>query len=193
MYNIINIRLVGTIVAIFFAIVNFFHGYLKDRPIIRFIYPENWHKYIKIYFFTNINVDNSDLDCSDVSIPAEKVDPKSEFTYQIPFKLCIPKSDEKIKKIDKLIITFGVGQENDLHIIKYTNQDMGKTIELNQQSLQSGFQGRYYIKITRSYGGVSVAISVDAQINQRNQKRSWVMRTNIIINGLETKSIKLRT
>lgn len=189
-----NFQIIGDILAIVFAIADFLRSYLNNLPIIKYIYPENWHKYIKVYFFTNINAIDSDLDCEDVSIRAEKIDPNSEFTVEIPFKLCIPsKSVHKLGKIDNLIITFQTGQESELHIIRYKHDDLGKTIKLDQKSLQSGFEGRYYIKVTRAYGGVSVTINVDATIHKRNEKRSWIMRSNIIINGLETDSIKLRT
>lgn len=186
------LEIIATILAIFFSIVDFSREYLKNVPIIKYIYPENWYKYIKVYIFTNIDVASSDLDCKDVSIRAEKIDPESEITNQIPFKLCILRSDEKTEKIETMAITFEVGQGTDLHIIECKNKDLGRTIELDQKSLHSGFQGRYFIKISRAYGGVAITININAQIYKKNKKRPRLMKTNLIINALETKSITLR-
>lgn len=184
---------IGDFLAVFLTIIGFLQNYLKNLPIIKYIYPENWYKYVNIYFFTEIKLDNSDLDCEEISIRGSPIDNNSKFTYQIPFKLCIPKIVGKLNKIDELEITFITSEENELHIMEHPYTDLGKTIKIKKNALQTGTQGRYYIKVTRDYDGVSIPINIESRINKNTKKRSWIVKSNIIINGLEVDSLKLRT
>ncbi len=188
------IAVLASFLAIFFGIIDFFRGYLKDFPVIKYIYPENWHKYIQIYLFTDVKLE--DAGCQHVSIQAKQVDMESKLIYQIPFKICIPRSNEKLAKFIRADIKFSTGEGTDLRIMEYNHKELDQTITLNQESLFSGYQGRYFLKVTRNYDGVAIQINVESVIftksKEPSRKTSWVTKSNIKINGLESNSMELK-
>lgn len=188
------LEITGDIVALYFLFIELLQDFLKNFPHLKYIIPENWHRSIKFYIFTGRKL--QEVGCRDISIKAKKVDTNSKSSYQIPFKLCIPKGRDVLKNFKGVTITFLASDENDIHIIRYDAQDLGNVININKSALKLANQEMYFLKLSRKYYGVDVQINVVSEVIKKSGKTSKVTKPVIIIDGLEglgSNSIELKT
>ena len=188
------LEITGDIVALYFLFIELLQDFLKNFPHLKYIIPENWHRSIKFYIFTGRKL--QEVGCRDISIKAKKVDTNSKSSYQIPFKLCIPRGRDVLKNFKGVTITFLASDENDIHIIRYDAQDLGNVININKSALKLANQEMYFLKLSRKYYGVDVQINVVSEVIKKSGKTSKVTKPVIIIDGLEglgSNSIELKT
>ena len=85
--------------------------------------------------------------------------------------------------------------ENIIHIFE-DDRDLGDSINVDRNSLELGFQGMYYLKLSRNYSGVAVQIDVLSKVIKKSGKTAKVTKAEIIIDGLGelvSNSIELKT
>ena len=188
------LEITGDIVALYFLVIALFQDFLRNFSHLKYIIPENWHKSIKFYIFTGREL--QEVGCRDISINAKKVDTNSKSSYQIPFKLCIPRGKVELKKFKGATITFLASDENDVHIMGYKGSDLGDVINISESALEQAYQGMYFLKLSRNYYGVDVQINVVSEVIKKSGKTSKVTKPVIIIDGLEglgSNSMELKT
>ena len=186
-------EILGDILSLYFMIIALTQDFLSNFPRLKYIIPANWHKSIKFYIFTGRKL--QEVGCKNISIKAEKVDSNSKSSYQIPFKLCIPKGKGELKKFKGATITFLASDENQVHIMGYEGSDLGDVININESALEQAYQGMYFLKLSRNYYGVDVQINVVSEVIKKSGKTSKVTKPVIIIDGLEglgSNSIELK-
>jgi hypothetical protein len=187
-------EILGDILSLYFMIIALTQDFLSNFPRLKYIIPANWHKSIKFYIFTGREL--QEVGCKNISIKAEKVDSNSKSSYQIPFKLCIPKGKGELKKFKGATITFLASDENQVHIMGYEGSDLGDVININESALEQAYQGMYFLILSRNYYGVDVQINVVSKVIKKSGKTSKVTKPVIIIDGLEglgSNSIELKT
>lgn len=187
-------EILGTILSLYLIIIALTQDFLSNFPRLKYIIPENWHKSIKFYIFTGRKL--QEVGCKNISIKAEKVDSNSKSSYQIPFKLCIPKGKGELKKFKGATITFLASDENQVHIMGYEGSDLGDVININESALEQAYQGMYFLILSRNYDDVDVQINVVSKVIKKSGKTSKVTKPVIIIDGLEglgSNSIELKT
>lgn len=184
---------IADFLALYFLITSAFRDFFNNSPQLKHIIPENWHKSIKFYIFTGRKL--QEVGCKNISIKAEKVDSNSKSSYQIPFKLCIPKGKGELKKFKGATITFLASDENQVHIMGYEGSDLGDVININESALEQAYQGMYFLILSRNYDDVDVQINVVSKVIKKSGKTSKVTKPVIIIDGLEglgSNSIELK-
>ena len=162
------LEITGDILALYFLVIELLQDFLKNFSHLKYIIPENWHRSIKFYIFTGREL--QEVGCRDISIKAKKVDTNSKSSYQIPFKLCIPKGRDELKNFKGATITFLASNENDIHIIRYDDQDLGNVININKSALELADQEMYFLKLSRKYYGVDVQINVVSEVIKKSGK-----------------------
>ena len=184
---------IADFLALYFLITSAFRDFFNNSPHLKYIIPENWHKSIKFYIFTNRKLE--EVGCNYISKDAEKIENDSKSPYQMPFKLCTPKGKAGFKNFKCVTIKFLATNENIIHIFE-GDRDLGDTINVDRNSLELGFQGMYYLKLSRNYSGVAVQIDVSSKVIKKSGKTAKVTKAEIIIDGLGelvSNSIELKT
>lgn len=177
------------VLSLFFAVTTFFQGYIKNIKVIKYIYPENWHKVVKIYIFAVRNL--SDVGCNGVTLLATKTDKSNKFTYKIPIKICISENDNRLREIKGANIEFVNGNGENIQIFE-DNKNLGKVISIKRDSFFSGHESKYFINITSVYNGIEIPIKVEAKILKIGGKESRIIKPQIIINGQESNLLKIK-
>lgn len=183
------------VLSLFFAVTTFFRGYIKNIRGIKYIYPENWYKVVKIYIFALKNL--NDVGCNGVTLLAKRTDKSNKFIYDIPIKICIPQCNSLFKEIKEANINFVNAQGNNnaqgtnIHISENKN-NIGNIIPINQDSFVSGYEGRYFINITSINKGIEIPIKIEAKFIKKDGKEPKTIKSQIIVNGQEDSLIKFK-
>lgn len=176
--------------AFLFGFLTFFEVHLKNTWLIKWVYPENWFKYIKIYIFLRLDIDDSG--CGNVNIDARKLDKKSQYHYSLPFKICIPGNSSLKQYVKNAIITFNTQDDVSLTIYKNASQDLGNRMTISDNDLKIGLQNKFVMDIYTKNPGNEITIKVETIFHKQSNSTLRLTKSIFIIQGLETNEIHVK-
>lgn len=176
-----------------FGILQFFYPLLKDSKIIKYIYPQNYFRYIEVYIFTNMSI--RDAHCNNTIIIMNSGAPGStEDGFEFPFKICVPPKQKFSRNIVELHIKFETQKNVSLNIweIVGSHNNPVKDLKLEQKDLTVGLEEKLSIRAFPITQETQINIKLQVSIKKRNKHLPTLYKCGIKINGIDDTSISLQ-
>lgn len=182
-------QVIVEVTPLIFTFLYFLEPRWKKHRILKRLYPENWYSYIKIYFFSDLKI--NDIGCSQVNIEPKRVDLSNTLDYQIPLKLCLPPHEKLHASITKLMINFETQQNPQLELLDGMGSLLNN-LEITGEDIKRGYQGKLFLHIFAKCTGIEINININTELFGKSNKKSKRGKVCILINGITEDNFQVK-
>lgn len=185
------VTIVSIILTVYFGILQWEERLFKNYWT-KILYPDYWLNYLKIYIFSNINI--NEMGCDGVNIRLNSndiIEEKKETSpsYRLPIKICLP-GDKKVSKILKAHIIFKTQGDTGLELYDIKGNII-PTVDLSKHCIENGYEGRFFLYIIPQGTGINIKILIKIILDKKNNHPALFRNAQIIINGIDDKQFDI--